>query len=357
MSREAFHLLLERYLQNKCTDEEKEIIEKWYGMLDKQDMQDIAPAQINALEQKMWDRIHENALASEIEVPVSEISALKLKPSFRLSITLRTAAAAVIAGFILISGYLFVNTGSKKPEFIRSASVDDIHTTTNNTAKPLIIKLEDGSRVTLQPNARLRYPRHFFKSVREVSLEGEGFFEISKNPLRPFLVYNKNVITRVVGTSFIVKTNNTATETEVTVKTGKVIVSPNSGSLSFKIDGLLTSDKGIVLTPNQKTVYNASENSFATTLVDIPLPIASKNSKQTTKESYSFNDTRVAEVLNQLQKSYGIEFSVEDKELYNYTFTGDLSEQNLYSQLDFLCESIQATYEVKGTKIIIKEKQ
>ncbi|HMI05622.1 MAG TPA: FecR domain-containing protein [Pedobacter sp.] len=351
MSREAFHLLLERYLQNKCTDEEKEIIEKWYGMLDQQDMQDIAPAQVKALEQKLWDRIHENALASESEIPIR-----KLKPAFRLSMILRTAAA-MIASFILIAGYLFFSTESEKPEFIKSASANDINSTANDTGKPLIVKLEDGSLVTLQPNAMLKYPRHFSKSVREVSLDGEGFFEISKNPLRPFLVYNKNVITRVVGTSFIVKTNSAATETEVTVKTGKVIVSPNSGSLSFKIDGLLTSGKGVVLTPNQKTVYNASENSFATTLVDKPLPIVTKNNKQTAKESYSFNDIRVAEVLNQLQKSYGIEFTVEDKELYNYTFTGDLSEQNLYSQLDFLCESIQATYEVKGTKIIIKGKQ
>lgn len=351
MSREAFHLLLERYLENRCTDEEKEIIEKWYGMLDKHDMEDIAPAQVSALEQKLWDRIHEDALMVEDD----EIPVRKLKPRFKLSKTLITVAAAVVAGFVVITAYLFFNVGSKKPEFMTVAATNSINSVTNNTTNSMVVSLEDGSRVTLQPKSLLKYPKHFSKTVREVSLEGEGFFEISKNPARPFLVYNSNVITRVVGTSFIVKTNSAARETEVTVKTGKVIVSPNSGSLSFKVDGLLKSDKGVVLTPNQKTVYNASENTFATSLVDKPLPIA-KNNKQVIKENYSFNDAKVADVLNQLQKSYGIEFTVEDKELYNYTFTGDLSEQDLYSQLDFLCESIQAKYEVKGTKIIIKEK-
>lgn len=351
MSREAFHLLLERYLQNRCTDEEKEIIEKWYGMLDKQDMEDADATQVSALEQKLWDRIHENAIAAEDETPVR-----KLKPHYKISKTLITAAAAVIAGFVIITAYIFFKTDSKKPEFMVAAIADHINSVANNTARPMVVSLEDGSTVTLQPKSLLKYPKHFSKTVREVTLEGEGFFEISKNPSRPFLVYNSNVITRVVGTSFIVKTNSAANETEVTVKTGKVIVSPNSGGLSFKLDKLLKSERGVVLTPNQKTVYSASENTFATTLVDKPMPIA-KNNKQPVKESYSFNDSRVADVLNQLQKSYGIEFVVEDKELYNYTFTGDLSEQNLFSQLDFLCESIQATYQVKETKIIIKEKK
>jgi len=349
MSREAFHLLLERYLQNRCTDEEKEIIEKWYGMLDKHDMEDIAPTQINALEQKLWDRIHESAI-TEDETPVR-----KLKPQRQTSRTLITAVAAVIAGFVIITAYVFFRVDSKKPEFMVASIANNINSVSNNTAMPMVVNLEDGSSVTLQPKSLLKYPKHFSKTVREVTLEGEGFFEICKNPSKPFLVYNSNVITRVVGTSFIVKTNSTASETEVTVKTGKVIVSPNSGTLSFKIGDLLKSGKGVILTPNQKTVYSASENTFATTLVDKPLPIA-KNNKQPIKESYSFNDSRVADVLNQLQKSYGIEFVVEDKELYNYTFTGDLSEQDLYSQLDFLCESIQATYQVKETKIIIKEK-
>jgi hypothetical protein len=319
-------------------------------MLDKHDMENIAPTQINALEQKLWDRIHESAI-TEDETPVR-----KLKPQRQTSRTLITAVAAVIAGFVIITAYVFFRVDSKKPEFMVASIANNINSVSNNTAMSMVVNLEDGSSVTLQPKSLLKYPKHFSKTVREVTLEGEGFFEISKNPSKPFLVYNSNVITRVVGTSFIVKTNSTASETEVTVKTGKVIVSPNSGTLSFKIGDLLKSGKGVILTPNQKTVYSASENTFATTLVDKPLPIA-KNNKQPIKESYSFNDSRVADVLNQLQKSYGIEFVVEDKELYNYTFTGDLSEQDLYSQLDFLCESIQATYQVKETKIIIKEKK
>ncbi|MDR6783121.1 transmembrane sensor [Pedobacter africanus] len=347
MSREAFHLLLEKYLNNSCTPEEKEIVEKWYGMLDKQD---LAAEEITGLEEKLWDKIHEAAIPARQE-PAQPAS----KPNYRLKQLLRFSAAAVLAGLLLSAGYLFFGNKSRKPEFVVSNVSNGTMKYANTGDKPVTIKLEDGSSVILQPKAVLKYPSHFSAALREVALEGEGFFEISKNPLRPFLVYNKNVITRVVGTSFTVKTNHGKNETEVIVKTGKVVVSPNSGNVNLK--ALLKSRNGVILTPNQKTVYNASKNTFATSLVDHPEPIELKGSKAPVKENYLFNDTPVATVLTQLQKSYGIEFIVEDKQLYTYTFTGDLSEQNLYRQLDFLCESIGASYKPKGTKIMISSKE
>lgn len=348
MSREAFHLLLERYLEDRCTDEEKEIVKKWYGMLDKQDIQDGGTAEINALEEKLWEKIHHEA------IPVNKaITQAEVKPVVKLSGMFRYAAVAVVTGLILTAGYLFFVNSNSKPEFKAFLASNDIKQYINTDHIPVTLKLEDGSSVTLQPKAILKYPVHFSNSIREVSLEGEGFFEISKNPQRPFLVYNKNVVTRVVGTSFIIKTNDS--KTEVIVKTGKVIVSPNSSK--FNIKDLLKSEDGVILTPNQKTVYNATDNTFATTLVDRPLSIDLKAPKALVKESYVFNETPVADVLSLLQKSYGIEFIVENKELYNYTFTGDLSEQDLYSQLDFLCESIKASYSIKGTKIIISAKE
>lgn len=349
MSREAFHLLLERYLENRCTDEEKEIVEKWYGMLDRQDIQNANTTEINVLEEKLWERIHNEVL------PVEQESALLLDKPRVKSLIFRLSAAAILVGMMLTAGYLFFVQKNNQSEYPAFAVSEDIKVYTNDEVNPVTIKLEDGSSVTLQPQTVLKYPLHFSKTLREVSLEGEGFFEISKNPEKPFLVYNKNVITRVVGTSFIVKTTANKNETEVIVKTGKVIVSPNS--INFSIKDLMKSEDGVVLTPNQKTVYNATRNTFATSLVDQPVSIDLQGTKALVKEYYLFNDTPVGEVLSRLQKSYGIEFIVEDRALYNYTFTGDLSEQNLYSQLDFLCESIKASYSVKGTKIIISAKE
>lgn len=350
MSREAFHLLLERYLQNRCTDEEIEIVERWYVLLDKEDLQHIDPAETIVLEQKLWEKIHGDAIIQNAEIPVG-----RNKIIFKSSKTWMTAAA-LIAGMVIITSYAYFAAKAKKPEFMITTNRIKVIEYVNNKRHPVSIEMEDGSLIVLQPYSKLKYPEHFYKSVREVSLVGEGHFLITKNPARPFLVYNRNVITRVVGTSFIVKANSKTNETEVRVETGKVIVLPNSGSIVFNLKNMLKSGKRVVLTPNQKTVYNATDNTFETTVVQQPLPIINESSKLSVKENYLFKETRVGDILNQLKKSYGIDIMAENKELYNYTFTGDLSKQNLYKQLDFLCESINATYQVEGTRIIIRGK-
>ncbi|PIH00458.1 hypothetical protein CS542_04550 [Pedobacter sp. IW39] len=85
------------------------------------------------------------------------------------------------------------------------------------------VNLEDGALSSFN----LLLPcliRSIFSQTWEVSLQGEGYFLISKNPHRPFLIKN---VYRVVGTSFIVRSNPVTEETQVIVKTGKVMVCPN----------------------------------------------------------------------------------------------------------------------------------
>ena len=87
---------------------------------------------------------------------------------------------------------------------------------TNNSNKPQIITLSDGSSVLLQPNSKLSYPKIFTGNERKVYLSGEGFFEISKNPKKPFFVYANEIVTKVVGTSFRVKAYSDQPDVEVT---------------------------------------------------------------------------------------------------------------------------------------------
>lgn len=352
MSRAAFHLLLERYLKNECTEDEKRIVEELYGMLDKQDLDEIDPREINTIEQKLWDRIH-----LDISLPQQKEALLQpLKVKRRYTIGIISGIAATVAGFLIITGYLFFKTEERKPEFLTSQSVAQVKEYTNNSTKPLSLKFEDGSSVVLQPKAVLKYPRHFSSSSREVTLEGEGFFEVSKDASRPFMVYNRNVVTKVLGTSFIVRMSRSGHETVVAVKTGKVAVSPACVSSGIA-EKLLAKTKEVILTPNQKTTFSTSDQTFETTLVTAPEPVYvyEKRVKVAVKEAFLFNDTPVSEVISRFQKAYGISFVVSDNTLYNNTFTGDLSEQSLYNKLDFLCQSIKASYEISGTSIIIKK--
>ncbi|MBB6272927.1 ferric-dicitrate binding protein FerR (iron transport regulator) [Pedobacter cryoconitis] len=349
MKRQALHSLLEKYLQNKCSDEELIVIEKLYGMLDRDDLEEIYPNELPTLEQKLWDRINLETCISDEDMSFED----ELKSVKRLPAIIWFAAAA-ISILTLFTGYLFLYN-HQNPQYLKFQSLANMLEKKNNNPTPLEIKLEDGSIVILQPNSSLSYPQHFSPGTREVSLSGEGYFLISKNPHRPFFVYNKNVITRVVGTSFIIKANPHTEETQVIVKTGKVMVSRNEDQ-HLHLKHLFDQEKKVILTPNQKTTYTKDNDDFKTTLVADPIPISPAGDKKATKSNYIFDEAPLTEVLNQLQASYGIEIIIEDQELYNNTFTGDISKQNLYKKLDLLCHTIKAHYEISGTKIIIKTK-
>jgi transmembrane sensor len=91
------------------------------------------------------------------------------------------------------------------------------------------VHLPDGSLVTLAPQSQLRYPAKFNGTNREVYLEGEAFFEVSKNPHRPFRVHSGSWVTQVLGTKFNVSAVRGAGQTAVSLVEGKVEVFDKQG--------------------------------------------------------------------------------------------------------------------------------
>jgi ferric-dicitrate binding protein FerR (iron transport regulator) len=99
-------------------------------------------------------------------------------------------------------------------------------THTNVTSQVARLALADGSTVHLQPRSTLRYPQQFTDAKREVFLQGEAFFDIARNPVKPFLVVTDKVVTTVLGTSFTVRAYPEQPQALVMVRTGRVRVSP-----------------------------------------------------------------------------------------------------------------------------------
>jgi transmembrane sensor len=341
MSRKAFYHLLKRYLEGKSSVEEKRIVEQWYGMLDDEEVKEIREAELSAVNEKIWNSINSKISIREQEEPTTE------KPV--RSLWVKLAVAASLAGILITSVYLVNVSDSRQPDFL-SSSVSNTVVNVNNTSVPLVIQLEDGSTVTLQPQSKITYPKHFESTSREVAIEGEAFFDISKDKSRPFYVYSHDLITQVVGTSFTVKTGSNDQQSEVAVYSGKVMVSKNKTETDFLQNILSVTDKKIVLTPNQKVTYEPKSKDLIVTLIEKPIPLVSESDEKT---EFIFNDTPLQDVLDQIKKTYGITINIEDEKIYKCTFTGDITEQDLYMKLDFICQSIGATYQVEGTEIEI----
>ena len=344
MSRERFHDLLEKYQEGRCTEAERAIVEQWYSLLDS-DAPEHGAEEMAILEQKLWLRINGQITAQS--------QTRKFKLYRRPLVALLPIAASLCIGLLL---FVLYNRNSEpvEPSFL-SAQSYKLKRVINGGSQQHLLRLEDGSQVLLEPRASLTYPLHFKKDLREVSLTGDGFFTISKNPSRPFLVYSKDVITRVVGTSFSVKFNPLNKRSEVTVKTGKVIVSSTTQLGRSGLSQLFSQTEMVTLVPNQKTIYNPNTAAFSTTLADDPVLVKKAGSVES-MPVFKYNEAPVGEVIGHLKKAYGIDILLLDADLSNNTFTGDLSTQNLYNKLDFLCESINASYELVGTSIYVKRK-
>lgn len=228
----------------------------------------------------------------------------------------------------------------------------------NNTLQLSKLHLEDGTIVTLQPGATLMYPPHFLPGKREVYLTGEAFFEVSKNAKRPFYVYYNNLVTHVLGTSFLIKIDKGKKQVEVSVRTGRVEVyerpADGSGNVSIK-------SNGVILTPNQKVIYKEDINNFESTLVDAPIPVIHPSGSSemmpvdVTKDNLIIAAS-LSDIITSIETIYQLSIEVESDNIKNCHFTGDISAMGLYAKLEVICKSIGATYELKGTKIIIRGK-
>jgi hypothetical protein len=166
-------------------------------------------------------------------------------------------------------------------------------------------------------------------------------------------VYYNNLVTHVLGTSFNIKPDSRNKQVEVLVVTGKVQVYENRNEGT----GKTPKTNGVILTPNQKVIYKEEERQFTATLVNDPIPLPQDPQKPTpVATTFNFEEAPLLQVFQLLEKMYGIEIVVENDRLYNCLFTGNITPHGLFTKLDIVCGSINASYQVVGTRILVRGK-
>lgn len=353
LTREQFELLLEQYEKDLISPQDRDLLFEAIatGEFDRLLEQRIEfklrddPQEGNNLPPLRSSEILQNIFTSEKQNAAILPSRPRKAKYFLLAV-----AAVLLIGFILFSYIIYNSRSSEIHPLI--ANDDDMRELTNTTQLSLPVKLEDGSTITLQPGAGIKYPMHFLSGKREVILEGDAFFEVTKNPDAPFLIYNRKIVTQVLGTSFNIKSNKLTHEIEVSVRTGKVEVYENVSTASNESN---RKRNGVILLPNQKVTYDEDDGKFVASVADQPLPLStSTGEKNNISVNNIFEEASLQIVLTYLEKNYGIEIITGNEALYNCLFTGELSQPDLYSRLDVVCQAVGATYEVKGTRILIK---
>lgn len=221
----------------------------------------------------------------------------------------------------------------------------------NDGPKSRLVLLADGSSVVLQPHSRISYPTDFTAHRnREVYLTGEAFFEVAKNPHRPFLVYADKLITKVLGTSFTVRAMDKEA-VEVLVKTGRVSVFTRDDTQRPDKEASLQL-KGLVLAPNQQVHFDRTDGHLMRTLVDSPARL----DMVIQRPVFEFNNTPVSAVFGALSNAYGVEIIYDTDAMKNCYLTASLDDEPLFEKLNMICRTLDAQYEQMDGKLIISSK-
>ena len=261
-------------------------------------------------------------------------------------------AAAVL--LLCLTGawyFYFRNTGTRPYAYRSMVESKQLIEHTNTSQKPLVLTLPDGSRITLASKSRVSYAHTFGSgdtakngATRDVYLLGEAFFEVTKNPHRPFRVFANEIVTKVLGTSFTVRSFEKDTTIQVTVRTGKVSVYAQAVT---KVSARMNE---IILTPNQQLVYERMGHTFQKVLLSNPAVIAPADSER----SMAYDEAPLERIFTDLSKVYGINIVFDSEVMKKCTVTADLTNEPFYRKLDLICGAIDAHYEVIDGQVVIE---
>ena len=217
-----------------------------------------------------------------------------------------------------------------------------------------LITLSDGTRVRLNAGSKLIYPVHFSNTSREVTLEGEAFFEVTQSASAPFLVHAGKIKVRVLGTRFNIKAYKEDADIETTLISGKVQVMMNDDE-----------EKKITLSPHEKlTVINEPEiKAVRVSTPDVSnelryqvqeLPPAVDNSFVETawlNNKLVLNNEDFENVARQLERKYNVTVHFDNNALKQEHISGVFEKEDIAQVLEILKMTTTFNYRINGNEI------
>jgi ferric-dicitrate binding protein FerR (iron transport regulator) len=304
--------------------EEELLLMRWNEKIDQENNLKISNKEKDEIRSRIWKNIHS-------KIPNKHFSKIT-----KIGIGVVTSLAACLLLVFLLN--------VRTTEISDSKSVNTSGMEMKNmTLVDQKVLLKDGSWVILKPQSSLIYGKDFNIKKREVFLIGQAFFKVKRNVTKPFVVHSGDLNTEVLGTSFWVKSNARNNEIEVSVTSGKVSVYANKVSDNNNLNG-------VILTRNQKVVFDIVSKTINPTIVDNPLPILTPDFS---KDQLIFQATPLQSVLSTMSKHYGVEIILTNPKSNDCQITADLNGLSLFTQLDLICKSVGAIYEKRGTVIFI----
>ncbi|MEL7586096.1 MAG: FecR domain-containing protein [Prolixibacteraceae bacterium] len=302
--------------------------------------------------EKLLLRIHQD-VKQDVPTPLP----LREQPSKLhriIRVSMRYAAVCLIA--CGLEWYILTQTGgNENAQKIVYNQVDVPHGSRS------FIVLADSTLVWLNAGAKLRYPADFNGSNREVFLDGEAFFDVTKDKHRPFLVKVSGMDLKVHGTKFNVKAYNDEYSIETTLLEGSV-----------EVIGLKAREKdsrNLFMKPGQKLILykekkntsdsgseNKSEDAESVKIADARLINLSATDQEVAwkHDKLVFDKQRFDEVKTRLERWYGVTIEIRDSSVLDYRFSGTFDKETFEQAMYALKEAADFEYVLSKKHVVIK---
>ena len=312
-----FSKLLSNVLAGEASNDEKKSLQKMLLESSEQSLmynqiKEYWDADVNLTSNRDKDEFEANILAQlNIE---QDVQTSKFRKFY-----VRIASAAAILFFVATCSLGYLYTFAPRQLYTYSAQ-----------GTPVEYTLEDGTKVKLNKNSSLTYKSDFGDKRRDVQLNGEAFFNVTKDKTKPFSVEAMGTKTEVLGTSFNVSTNK---------ETGSVTTTLVEGSVRFI--GEHCDQK---LKPGEEIIYDANSKKFETHKTDTQYNTAWVSGR------YNYNNVTFADLANKLEQIYKLKIDISDSKIANRIVSASfLNEEPVEEILKALESELEFKYVIKDS--------
>lgn len=244
---------------------------------------------------------------------------------------LRYAAAVLV---LVLAGFAIRSFWPKTPA--------EPWLTLNSGREKLYVTLADGTQVWLNRQSSISYNADFGQRQRQITLKGEAFFDVVKNPAVPLTVEAGHINIKVKGTAFNVQANDPAKKVEVALLRGLIEVTDDLGESG-----------GILLKPNHKLVFDDKTDVGHAHLLTLDAA-ATATTLKWTQDTLLFRKEKLKDLALQLEIRYKVKIEIQNEQLKNKRFSGTFTNEPLRDALEALRLSYPFNYQITEDKVVIR---
>ena len=362
MSKAEYIELYEKFLSGKCTPEEVQLLDKyndhflvdgqWEGQMgDEIEIKRhitsrveqyikvnkskvfqfrshwLAAASVLIICSVSWLFFHQSMKSAKIAKVAKNEESRIMPGNYKAMLTLANGKQVILTnnrtGLITVQGKARIMKLNNGQIIYDPAGIADSKEIYNTMSTPrggnFNLTLSDGTRVCLNAASSITYPVNFSGQTREVSISGEAYFEVAKNPLKPFIVKARGSETRVLGTHFNIMAYPDEEEVKTTLFEGSVKFSKNNSS--------------VLLKPGQQANLPNSSDHISVSDANVEETLAWKNGY------FLFQDEDIHSIMRKVSRWYDVDVSY-DNNIKKLTFGGSLSR---YKDINDLLKMLQST--------------